>query len=304
MLCALLFSLAILWSPETLKAETATSIKTGWSKTADDCPTSCGNLSFAYPFGIGTECSRGPDFRLTCNDATEPHKLFLRDGTEVVNSINIGLEGHWEQYMQISIWRVIPMKSGVRVYNLSWDSPGRSFSLADAVLKVTGCDLDVYWVDQEAGTSKLACSTWCPSEEITEMAARYNCSGMGCCLVEADYIRKYFQLNFVQRKSSIGGASRSNWTSRLGDRITVASADYAQVEWSIVDQPNCPSAKKNRSTYACISNHSECQDYDSYGGVSSDLGYVCLCQTGYGPGNPYIMDGCTTDIGTICISFI
>ena len=55
------------------------------------CPKKCGNLSFAYPFGMGTGCFRNPDFNLTCvvEGSTGTSRLFLRDGiTEVA-------AGHW-----------------------------------------------------------------------------------------------------------------------------------------------------------------------------------------------------------------
>ncbi|XP_066333757.1 wall-associated receptor kinase-like 8 [Miscanthus floridulus] len=193
MACAALFSPVIVWSPVETSSSTAVlaasrsiNIKAEGNKTVDGCPASCGNLTFAYPFGIGPNCSRGPDFRLICVDESRPPKLFLRDGvSEVLNSIDVGFDGSGYNYIWASMWRAISMKSGVRVYNMSFEPAGRSFSYTfNDVLNVTGCDLDVYWIDQITGMTMLGCSTWCPGaggEEITETAARYNCSGMGCC---------------------------------------------------------------------------------------------------------------------------
>ena len=110
MLCAaLLFSLVIVWSPVETSSTTVLaasgSIMAGGNRTSlDGCPTSsCGNLTFAYPFGVGADCSQGPDFSLICNDdASRPPKLFLRDGiTEVVESIEVNIAG-W--YIRTSSW--------------------------------------------------------------------------------------------------------------------------------------------------------------------------------------------------------
>ncbi|WVZ53231.1 LOW QUALITY PROTEIN: hypothetical protein U9M48_004203 [Paspalum notatum var. saurae] len=322
MLCAA-YSLVLLWSLEmsttTLVAASSVGISRteagGGKKTTavvdNGCPSSCGNLSFSYPFGVGAECSRGADFRLTCDHAARPgSKLFLRDGTEVIDSINVIADGNYygpQNYIMASIWRAIPMKSGVRVYNFSMELPGKSFTSISTSLNITGCNLDVY----AAGQTKLLCSTWCPDPdddhgqggqgEITEMEARLNCSsGMGCCYVESPNIPKEV-FKIVHRKSSSTGTSSSNLTSLLWDRITVASGVVAVLVWSIVDQPDCSSAKKNRSTeYACLSDSSICYDGQTGSAIGFDLtnivGYICQCEIGY-TGNPYTLDGCTTDKG-------
>lgn len=73
------------------------------------------------------------------------------------------------------------------------------------------------------------------------------------------------------------------------------------LDWSIIDEPNCHSAKKNRTEYACRSNRSICYDDQSGAdigiGVTNIVGYICQCELGY-TGNPYVQDGCTTDQGT------
>jgi hypothetical protein len=155
----------------------------------------------------------------------------------------------------------------------------------------------VYWVNQVAGRTTWVCSTWChgEEEEITEMAARRSCTGIGCCAVEVETVQKDFQLSFVhgynQRSGSIGTSRLINRTSLLRDRITVSS-DGAMLQWNIVDEPNCLATNKNQKNYACISNNSNCYEY----GMTSSEGYLCQCEIGY-TGNPYIRDGCADDKG-------
>ncbi|TVU26778.1 hypothetical protein EJB05_29339, partial [Eragrostis curvula] len=279
------------------------STEPGVNETVHGCPTSCGNLTFAYPFGIGSECSRGPDFQLTCDDAAWPPKLFLRDNiTEVIESVDVVDSDDGNNYynsensIRASIWRAIPMKSGVRVYNLTLEPPGRSFSLGPISLNITGCDLSVYYysVDEMGGRIKRTCSTSCPpGEEITEMAARTNCYGVGCCQVDIyDDGNDSYLLSFVHddhNKRSIGTSSRSNRTSLLWDRITVTSDGGVDLTWTIIDPPNCLAASGNQTSYACKSRNAYCSNFGTDG-------YLCYCDKGY-TGNPYIVDGCINDRG-------
>uniref|UniRef100_A0A0E0GYZ7 Protein kinase domain-containing protein n=1 Tax=Oryza nivara TaxID=4536 RepID=A0A0E0GYZ7_ORYNI len=261
--------------------------------TLEGCPRSCGNLSFNYPFGIGSGCFRNPDFNLTCDNTAQPPRLFLQGGTtEVVDDIDpITYGTPYFMSVDVDFSQVISMRPGANTYNMSWHAPGRSFALDYAFLNITGCDFDIYLIDQDRNSGVRLCTVTCPDKEITEKVARQNCNGTGCCTIELDTRLSAFQFKFVHHgKGEL--EARTNKSS-LWDRINITTVD-ASLLWSIVDQPTCASTRDNRTNYACISSYSKCYDNP----LTPDLGYLCGCDSGYS-GNPYVRNGCQRDNGYI-----
>lgn len=127
-------------------------------------------------------------------------------------------------------------------------------------------------------------------------------SGAGCCQAGIpkgiQYYNGYFNENYNTtdpkwRSSPCGymavmetAAFRFS-TTYLNSKVfndTYKGQAPVVMDW-VITRETCKDAKRNTSSYACVSSNSYCVDINGQG-------YRCNCSSGY-EGNPYIEDGCT-----------
>jgi len=143
-------------------------------------------------------------------------------------------------------------------------------------------------------------SIGCVSECYNEARNTSSCSpGSGCCEAEvpADmgYCWPYFNYNYTgcgyavvmeakefRYLTTYRNSEAAFWNAYNG---TVPIVMDWTIAWS-----TCDDAKKNLTSYACVSDNSDC--VDSTNGPDGGNAYRCKCLDGF-QGNPYVNGGCT-----------
>ncbi|CAO2043067.1 unnamed protein product [Urochloa humidicola] len=260
------------------------------------CPMSCGAIDISYPFGVGPMCSR-PGFNLTCDSNTYGDHLRLGSPNGTVDFMITSASGSVTA-LAVRVVRSVTFPAGVGVgtYSTSWESPGAPFAVsgsANMSLFVLGCGVAAILLDR-GGAVVGNCSVVCGGEQVMERLPDGFCDGVGCCRVDVRVPLRAFTVNLSRTGEGVGRDSmtflvtgRDRYTFRPIDLKRGIDADTvgpALLDWAIPDWANCSSAMADGASYACISNHSECQD-------SPIGGYVCHCSQGFS-GNAYVVDGC------------
>ncbi|WVZ61765.1 hypothetical protein U9M48_011586, partial [Paspalum notatum var. saurae] len=255
------------------------------------CKSKCGDVDIPYPFGIGDQCAIHHGFNLDCNrDVNGTDRPF--NGPFEVTNISVPDTKAWFK-MNIS-WQCFDNQ----MYR-TWHTWGGNFtytpfriSTEDNKIFVIGCNSLAYITSEYY-------SIGCLSECYGDPTNTSSCSsGAGCCEAgvpaNMGYCKSYFNPDY----NSTGGCSYSvvmetkafsYSTSYRNSRTAFWNEHNGTVpvvmDWRIKGY-TCEEAKKNLSSYACVSDKSECAN------TTTVEGYHCKCQDGY-QGNPYVNGGCT-----------
>jgi len=259
------------------------------------CPSRCGDVDIPYPFGIGDECAINPGFGLDCTrDVNGTDRPFA--GPFEVTKISVPDSKAWMK-MDIS-WRCYD--SGAR--EMKESTPAGNFTYTpfrfsdDNKIYVIGCNSLAYITSEYY-------SIGCLSECYSDKSNTTSCSpGAGCCEADIPVDMGYCQPNFDPDYNDTTGCSYSvvmdakafSYSTTYRNSTTFWDAYNGRVpvvfDWSVSPYRGytCEDAKRNISSYACVSDKSECVDITNGGGYYV---YRCKCQNGY-QGNPYIHGGC------------
>ncbi|KAJ4812571.1 Wall-associated kinase family protein [Rhynchospora pubera] len=265
------------------------------------CPTHCGDMKVDFPFGVGEGCGRSKQFQLDCekNDLDNFSIFVVHTRIEVL-SISIS-EGQARVKSPINrlCYSRFPtfINPNVLEANLV-ETPFWLSSNANKFMVIGSGGLGgLGLITGTMSKIKSGCMAWQVFDE--EILVDSLCSGIGCCESIIPYPSKYFQIYFDMNSLPASVFNTCRYAMLVeADDIFKFRTSYlrspesfekdaisllAVLDWTISND-TCNIAQENMTSYACVSSHSKCIDYNN-------LGYRCSCIQGY-QGNPYVPSGC------------
>uniref|UniRef100_A0ACD5ZGP6 Uncharacterized protein n=1 Tax=Avena sativa TaxID=4498 RepID=A0ACD5ZGP6_AVESA len=303
MLLALLAVLASAW-PAAVSAS---------QPTGSTCQRRCGGVAVPYPFGIGQGCylytgEHDLTFGLTCNLTASGAAAPFCGRLEVL-SVSVP-RGKVRVRNDISAWCYNATSRSMEnrdEENRFTDVSDSSFALSDEENRFTvvGCNSLAYVSSSDlsqfaTGSDYMTgCMATCPGD--ARQLENGSCAGMGCCQAAIPRGVNSYGVVFEHKfnTSQIKNFSRCSYAvlveaSAFDFRTSyVTAGDFVEstggkvplvLDW-VVGKVTCREAKRNATSYACISGNSVCVDSRNV------PGYLCNCTDGY-EGNPYLQEGC------------
>lgn len=273
-------------------------------RPSSSCQRECGGVDIPYPFGIvddGSDCAM-PGFYLTCNETgINGGRRPFAGNLEVVRvSLH---QGQAQMKMTISTYCYNATSRGMDADPWRVNFTDTRYRIADTnKFTVIGCHTLAYILGEQVDQYASGCVAMCRrggDGDVRSALGNGSCSGIGCCQTAIPKGLQYYDVRFDPgfNTTEIHDVSpcsyavlmdasdftfQASYATSPGFNNTFAGVAPLAVDW-VVGEETCDAARKNSSSYACVSDHSEC--IDSLNGP----GYFCNCSKGY-HGNPYLQD--------------
>lgn len=262
------------------------------------CRSSCGEVDIPYPYGIGRNCSIDETFVIDCNKSSNGVEKPFHGDVELTNIMLPLGRSRYLNHISSQCYDIRNKSIKRDDWFMSMDG-GFRFSDEHNKFTVIGCQTLAYIRSQfGVGRYQTGCVSMCQDEKSLR---NNSCVGIGCCQTSIPKDLQYYEVWFSKdfNTTSIYNYSRCSFAVLMEvasfhfQTSYITTNDFIDenqgkapvlVDWAI-GNTTCEVAKQNRTSYACISEHSECLN-----SVNAP-GYLCNCSTGY-QGNPYLPNGC------------
>ncbi|KAL6838528.1 hypothetical protein ACP4OV_031773 [Aristida adscensionis] len=291
----------------------------------ENCPTSCGNVTVPYPFGIRPGCYL-PGFNLTCDESQSPARLLLGNGVLQVTDISLdnatvrvlGPDIHTDEVTPFGHFYQASGRWGDLGWGLTDAMPYVLSEMHNEVI-MGGCNFLVELTPfirskNSISSCKSLCDEFatlpyedpgCLSQARSQRCKR--CSGIACCQSNISVPRASYDVEVSSLELDASDVPRPFWVliTEQGwfDRnITSMALDEAErkaipvvlrwvVQSSVPNEPN----NTGGGDFTCIHNEEDTLCHNNYSSCNytdvGNSGYVCKCWNGY-QGNPYLRNGC------------